>query len=273
LQHLSLEVSLPFISLRNVTKSFVGQMGRTSTAVSGFSLDIEKGEFICLLGPSGCGKTTVLGMLAGFEQPTSGEILLDGKPVKGPSRDRGVVFQGEDSLYPWLTALDNVAFGPRMAGKPVREWRERAFEFLDLVGLTGQGDKYPAELSGGMKQRIQIARALANEPKMLLMDEPFGALDAQTRAIMQQELRKIWLATQSSILFITHDVDEAILLGSKIGVMTAGPGGKLKGIVPVDLAGERNRKDPAYTEIYSTVHDMIREEVAKASRISAGVPA
>ena len=265
-------MSLPFISLRNVTKSFVGQTGRTSMAISNFSLEMEHGEFLCLLGPSGCGKTTVLGMLAGFEQPTDGEILLDGKPVKGPARDRGVVFQGEDSLYPWLTALDNIAFGPRMAGKPTREWREQALEFLSMVGLSGQGDKYPSELSGGMKQRIQIARALANEPKMLLMDEPFGALDAQTRSIMQQELRRIWLATNTSILFITHDVDEAIILGSKIGVMTAGPGGTLKGVVPVNLAGERNRKDPAYTEIYSTVHDMIREEVAKASQISAGVP-
>jgi NitT/TauT family transport system ATP-binding protein len=266
-------MALPFISLQDVTKSFVGQKGRTSTAIANFSLDMERGDFLCLLGPSGCGKTTVLGMLAGFEQPTAGEILLDGKPVRGPARDRGVVFQGEDSLYPWLTALDNIAFGPRMSGQPTSEWRTRSLQFLNMVGLTGQGDKYPSELSGGMKQRIQIARALANEPKMLLMDEPFGALDAQTRSIMQQELRRIWLATNTSILFITHDVDEAIILGSKIGVMTAGPGGTLKGIVPVNLAGDRNRKDPAYAEIYSTVHDMIREEVAKASRISAGAAA
>jgi NitT/TauT family transport system ATP-binding protein len=266
-------MALPFISLQKVTKSFVGQKGRTSTAIANFSLEMERGDFLCLLGPSGCGKTTVLGMLAGFEQPTAGEILLDGKPVRGPARDRGVVFQGEDSLYPWLTALDNIAFGPRMSGQPTSEWRARSLEFLNMIGLTGQGDKYPSELSGGMKQRIQIARALANEPKMLLMDEPFGALDAQTRSIMQQELRRIWLATNTSILFITHDVDEAIILGSKIGVMTAGPGGTLKGIVPVNLAGDRDRKDPAYTEIYSTVHDMIREEVAKASRVSAGVAA
>jgi NitT/TauT family transport system ATP-binding protein len=263
---------LPFISLKNVTKSFVGQKGRTATAVANFSLEMERGDFLCLLGPSGCGKTTVLGMLAGFEQPTVGEILLDAKPVKGPSRDRGVVFQGEDSLYPWLTAQENIAFGPRMSGLRARDWRARSLEFLNMVGLSGQGDKYPSELSGGMKQRIQIARALANEPKMLLMDEPFGALDAQTRSIMQQELRRIWLATNASILFITHDVDEAIILGSKIGVMTAGPGGTLKGIVPIDLQGDRDRKDPAYTEIYSKVHDMIREEVARASHLSYGSP-
>jgi NitT/TauT family transport system ATP-binding protein len=263
---------LPFISLKNVTKSFVGQKGRTAAAVANFSLEMERGDFLCLLGPSGCGKTTVLGMLAGFEQPTAGEILLDAKPVKGPSRDRGVVFQGEDSLYPWLTAQENIAFGPRMSGLTARDWRARSLGFLNMVGLSGQGDKYPSELSGGMKQRIQIARALANEPKMLLMDEPFGALDAQTRSIMQQELRRIWLATNASILFITHDVDEAIILGSKIGVMTAGPGGTLKGIVPIDLPGDRDRKDPAYTEIYSKVHDMIREEVARASHRSYGSP-
>jgi len=247
--------------------------GSDYVAVRDFALDIEAGEFFCLLGTSGCGKTTVLNIIAGFELATSGSVEIAGRAIESPGADRGVVFQSDDSLYPWLSALGNVEFGLRMRGLPRAERLEQAQRYLDLVGLAGQGHKHPAELSGGMKQRIQIARALANEPKMLLMDEPFGALDAQTRAIMQQELRKIWLATQSSILFITHDVDEAILLGSKIGVMTTGPGGKLKGIVPVDLAGERNRKDPAYTEIYLTVHDMIREEVAKASRISAGVPA
>jgi NitT/TauT family transport system ATP-binding protein len=263
---------LAFITLRDVTKTFLGQNGRKSVAVSHLSLELNRGEFFCLLGPSGCGKTTVLSMVAGFDSPTEGEILLEGKPVSGPSRDRGVVFQGDDSLYPWLTALDNIAFGPRLAGKPKRERRERAFDCLKLVGLTGQHDKHPQELSGGMKQRIQIARALANEPRMLLMDEPFGALDAQTRAIMQQELRNIWQTTRSSILFITHDLDEAILLGSRIGVMTAGPGGTLKGIVPVNLPGDRNRTDPVYTEIYATVHEMIREEVAKATMASM-VPA
>jgi NitT/TauT family transport system ATP-binding protein len=262
-------MTVPFISLQGVEKSYVGQKGRTSKAVSGFSLVMQRGDFLCLLGPSGCGKTTVLGMLAGFEQPTAGRLLVDGLPVKGPSRDRGVVFQGEDSLYPWLTALDNIAFGPRMASRSTAQARDRAAQFLELVGLSGQGDKYPSELSGGMKQRIQIARALANEPKMLLMDEPFGALDAQTRAIMQRELRKIWMETRTSILFITHDLDEAIVLGNKIGVMTAGPGGTLKAVVPVEMSGERDRKDPAYTEIYANVHDMIREEVEKASRMIA----
>ncbi len=261
---------MAFISFRDVTKSFPSQSGRLSLAVSHFCLELEQGEFFCLLGPSGCGKTTVLSMAAGFEWPSEGEILLEGKPVYGPSQDRGVVFQGDDSLYPWLTALDNVAFGPRMRGMGVKERRGKAFEYLRLVGLAGQHEKHPHELSGGMKQRIQIARALANEPRMLLMDEPFGALDAQTRTIMQRELRDIWRTTKSSILFITHDLDEAILLGSRIGVMTAGPGGTLKAIISVGLPEDRDRLDPGYIEIYAKVYEMIREEVAKAASASMG---
>lgn len=257
---------MAFVSLRNVTKQFVSvRNSRLSIACSAVSLEIERSEFFCLLGPSGCGKTTVLSMLAGFELPTSGEILVDGKKVVGPSRDRGMVFQGDDSLYPWLTAIENIAFGLRMGGMGAAERRKKAQEALIMVGLTGQGDKFPSELSGGMKQRIQIARALVNEPKMLLMDEPFGALDAQTRSIMQQELRRIWQATRSSIVFITHDVDEAILLATKIGVMTAGPGGTLREVVDIDIAGDRDRSDPAYGHYYKIVHDMIREEVAKSN--------
>jgi NitT/TauT family transport system ATP-binding protein len=267
------EIILAFIAFRDVSKSFLSQAGRRSLAVSRFSFELEKGEFFCLLGPSGCGKTTVLSMAAGFERPSDGEILLEGKPITGPARDRGVVFQGDDSLYPWLTALENVAFGPKLAGQSKRMRREKAFEYLRLVGLAGQHDKHPQELSGGMKQRIQIARALANEPRMLLMDEPFGALDAQTRSIMQQELRGIWRAAQSPVLFITHDLDEAILLGGRIGVMTAGPGGTLKGIVPVDLPEERSRATPGYIEIYTKVHEMIREEVTKAALAAMGAHA
>jgi len=257
---------MTFVSLRNVTKQFVSvRNSRLSIACKSVNLDIAQGEFFCLLGPSGCGKTTVLSMLAGFEMPSSGEILLEGKPITGPSRDRGMVFQGDDSLYPWLTAIDNIAFGLRMGGMGAAERREKATAALKLVGLNGQGDKFPSELSGGMKQRIQIARALVNEPKILLMDEPFGALDAQTRTIMQYELRRIWEATNSSIVFITHDVDEAILLATKVGVMTAGPGGTLREVVDIDIPGERDRSDPAYGHYYKIVHDMIREEVAKTN--------
>jgi len=257
---------MTFVQLKDVSKSFNSPRSkRLSVAVDQFNLDIDRGEFFCLLGPSGCGKTTVLGMLAGFEAPTQGDILLDGRKVEGPSRDRGVVFQGDDSLYPWLNALENIEFGLRMRGLPKAERQEKAQGALKLVGLTGQHDKFPSELSGGMKQRIQIARALVNEPKMLLMDEPFGALDAQTRHVMQRELRKIWQATQSTVIFITHDVDEAILLGTRVGVMTAGPGGTLRDVISVDLKGERDRLDPQYSRHFSQIHNMIRDEVAKTT--------
>ena len=253
-----------FIEIQNVSKSFLSRTGRVSRAVDDFSLNIERGEFLCLLGPSGCGKTTILTMLAGFDHPTTGDIFLEGKRVKDPSRDRGVVFQGDDSLYPWLTAQENVEFGLRMQKMPTEQRHAKALSMLKMVGLFGHHEKYPHELSGGMKQRIQIARALVNEPKMLLMDEPFGALDAQTRNIMQRELRKIWQATQTTIVFITHDVDEAILLGTKVGVMTAGPGGTLREVISVNATPEWERSDPNYMACYDKVHKMIRDEVAKS---------
>src|SRR6266403_1642663 len=168
---------MSLVSFRDVQKSYRSLQGAEYVAVEHFSLDIEAGEFFCLLGPSGCGKTTVLKMLAGFEGPTAGRIVMEGRPVAAASRDRGVVFQGDDSLYGWLTAVENVEFGLRMRHVNKAERRERAMRYLELVGLRGQERKYPAELSGGMKQRIQIARVLANEPQMLLMDEPFAALD------------------------------------------------------------------------------------------------
>jgi NitT/TauT family transport system ATP-binding protein len=237
--------------------------------VEGFDLDIEAGEFFCLLGPSGCGKTTVLKLAAGFEAPTSGQILMNGRPVTGASRDRGVVFQGDDSLYGWLTAGENVEFGLRMRGVGKAERRERAGHYLQLVGLTGQERKYPAELSGGMKQRIQIARALVNEPAMLLMDEPFAALDAQTRALMQVELANVWHTTHTTVLFITHDIDEAVTLGTRIGVMRAGPRADVKGVIDVALDGARSRTDDAFLKYYKQVYEMIRDEVAAA--IARGV--
>jgi NitT/TauT family transport system ATP-binding protein len=257
-------VSAPLVSFLDVGKTYRSLQGVDYPAIARFRLDIEAGEFFCLLGPSGCGKTTVLKLLAGFEAPTAGEILMDGRPVTGASRDRGVVFQGDDSLYGWLTAVENVEFGLRMRRVARAERRERAQRYLDLVGLTGQAQKYPAELSGGMKQRIQIARVLANEPKMLLMDEPFAALDAQTRALMQDELAGIWQATRTTVLFITHDIDEAVRLGQRIGVMRAGPGSQVKGVVEVALNGARSRTDDVFLKYYRQVHDMIRDEVAAA---------
>ena len=257
-------MSVPLVSFRDVEKTYRSLQGADYGAVEHFDLDIEAGEFFCLLGPSGCGKTTVLKMLAGFEAPTAGQILMDGHPVQGANRDRGVVFQGDDSLYGWLTAIENVEFGLRMRHVPKSERRDRARHYLELVGLTGQAQKYPAELSGGMKQRIQIARVLANEPKMLLMDEPFAALDAQTRALMQEELAHIWQATRTTVLFITHDIDEAVTLGQRIGVMRAGPRSHVKGVVDVALNGARSRTDDVFLQYYKQVYEMIRDEVAAA---------
>ena len=255
---------MSLVCFRDVQKSYRSLQGAEYVAVEHFSLDIEAGEFFCLLGPSGCGKTTVLKMLAGFEGPTAGQIVMEGHSVTAASRDRGVVFQGDDSLYGWLTAVENVEFGLRMGGVARAERRERAMRYLELVGLKGQQQKYPAELSGGMKQRIQIARALVNEPKMLLMDEPFAALDAQTRALMQLELANIWQATRTTVLFITHDIDEAVTLGKRIGVMRAGPRARVKGVIEVALDGARSRTDDVFLRYYKQVYEMIRDEVAKS---------
>ena len=255
---------MSLVCFRDVQKSYRSLQGTEYVAVEHFSLDIEAGEFFCLLGPSGCGKTTVLKMLAGFEGPTAGQIAMEERPVTAASRDRGVVFQGDDSLYGWLTAVENVEFGLRMGGVARAERRERAMRYLELVGLKGQQQKYPAELSGGMKQRIQIARALVNEPKMLLMDEPFAALDAQTRSLMQVELAGIWRTTRTTVLFITHDIDEAVTLGTRVGVMRAGPQADVKGVLDVALDGARDRTDDVFLGYYKQVYEMIRDEVAKS---------
>lgn len=253
---------MALVSFRNVEKAYSFRNGGNYVAVRDFNLETEPGQFFCLLGPSGCGKTTVLNMLAGFEAPTQGSITIGGKPITGAGPDRAVVFQGDDSLFGWLTALENIEFGLRMRGVPVAERRKRAKHFLNLVGLAGQDGKYPSQLSGGMKQRIQIARVLANEPTMLLMDEPFAALDAQTRILMQEQLREIASRAGVSVFFVTHDIDEAIVLGSRIGVMKAGPASTLKGLVDVDIGESRNRTDAAFMDVYRDVYHMIREEVS-----------
>jgi NitT/TauT family transport system ATP-binding protein len=258
------------VRLSGVSKVFRSMQGQDYAALRDFALEIEAGEFFCLLGTSGCGKTTVLNLVAGFERPTAGVIEVAGRPVEAPGADRGVVFQGDDSLYSWLSAAANVEFGMRMRGIARAERQTKVRRYLELVGLAGQEHKHPPELSGGMKQRIQIARVLANEPEILLMDEPFGALDAQTRSVMQQELLKIWRETRKTVLFITHDIDEAIVLATRIGVMHAGPESRLKGVIPVDLdVAERDRTHDRFVAVYRQVHAMIREELAIAMRRSA----
>lgn len=197
--------------------------GAHVTAIQEVSLEVAQGEFVSIVGPSGCGKTTLLSIIAGFIPPTQGEILLDGRSVKGPGPDRGVVFQSF-ALFPWKTALDNVGFGPKMRGVG-REERERiAREYLALVGLGGAEGRYPAELSGGMQQRVGVARALANHPDLLLMDEPFASVDAQTRMSLQEMLTRIWQERRPTILFVTHDVEEAVFLANRVIVLSSGPG-------------------------------------------------
>ena len=221
------------MSLSAVSRQFEGSQGPV-LALSKVSFDVRKREFISVIGPSGCGKSTLIRIVAGLETCTGGSITIDGKEVGEPAADRGMVFQGY-TLFPWLNVKQNVMFGLKMKGMPKAKAERAAMDWLDLVGLTKFANHYPAQLSGGMKQRVAIARALANEPRILLMDEPFGALDAQTRASMQAHLLKIWETVDVTILFITHDLDEAIYLSDRIVVLGAHPGRILEIIdVPVD---------------------------------------
>jgi len=267
----------PKISLQNVTKEFTVRPGKGSgktirrqaepsvlTALDDLSLDVADGEFLTLVGPSGSGKTTLLDLLAGLSRPTSGKVLVDGKEVTGPGQDRAVVFQ-QYALFPWRTASANVSIGLENTGLSRKERAAKASEFLDLVGLAGFEDRYPHELSGGMKQRVAIARSLAYEPDVLLMDEPFAALDAQTREQLQDELLRIWKATGKTIVFVTHGIDEAVYLGQRVAVLSARPG-KLKQIVDVNIPdrdGDADiRSHPAFVEhrheVWSLLHDEVR---------------
>jgi NitT/TauT family transport system ATP-binding protein len=224
------------VSFKNVSKTF---SGRTEVrALEGISLSIEEGEFVALLGPSGCGKSTLLNLLAGFESTSEGTLLFDGKTVTRPGPDRGVVFQ-EAALFPWLNVWQNVVFGPQVQGVARSEYESRARKLLKLVGLEAFADALPAQLSGGMRQRVGIARVLAMSPRALLMDEPFGALDAQTRLSMQQLLLDVWQALGTTVLFVTHDIDEAILLSDRICVMSARPG-RIMRTIPIALARPRS---------------------------------
>jgi NitT/TauT family transport system ATP-binding protein len=258
------EAATPLLVVRELDKVF-RRGARAVQAIDRFSLSVSEGEFVAIVGPSGCGKSTFLHILGGFEPHDGGTILLNGAPVKGPGPDRGMLFQ-EFALYPWRSVIGNVAWGLEVQGKPKAERIAIAERYLKLVGLSTFRDAYPAELSGGMKQRVALARVLAFEPRILLMDEPFGALDAQTRELMQEELNAIWQQTRNTVLFVTHDIDEAIYLADRVVVFTARPG-RIKDEIQIDLERPRRadvRKSAAYMGYRNRVWDSLRDEVLKA---------
>jgi NitT/TauT family transport system ATP-binding protein len=252
------------IAIDRVTARF-GEGADAITAVDDVSLDIRPGEFVSIVGPSGCGKSTLLNMAAGFVAPTEGCVTLDGKLIKAPGAERGVVFQ-QYSLFPWLTVRRNVEFGLKMKGVGISTREAAARTLLGLAGLLAFENHYPDQLSGGMKQRVGIVRALAASPQVLLMDEPFGALDAQTRVVMQQILTNMWERMQISVFFITHDIDEAIFLSDRVYVMTARPG-RIKAEIPIDLPRPRTEDmlaSPEFARIKLKLRELIREESLRA---------
>ena len=232
-----------------------GSEGRATVAVEHIDLSVVAGEFMCLLGPSGCGKTTLLNLFAGFEEPTEGSIRLDGRVVHGAGPDRGVVFQ-EHALFPWLTVNENVTSGKRLQQQPRQERQRVAERYLAMVHLEGFGHHYPHQLSGGMRQRVSIARALTNEPEVLLMDEPFAALDAITRETLQRELIRIWRETRKTIVFVTHNIEEAVFLGDRIAMMSPRPG-RIKEIIDVRLTKPRDINSPEFNEVERLARNLL----------------
>ncbi|OLT32026.1 ABC transporter ATP-binding protein [Actinomadura sp. CNU-125] len=259
------------ISVSGVGKTFPVRGGGEFTALHDTSLDVAEGEFLAVVGPSGCGKSTLLDLIGGLTAPTTGRVVIDGADVTGPALDRGIVFQ-QYALFPWRTALRNVEFGLEAIGLGRRERADVARRHLDLVGLSGFEDRYPHELSGGMKQRVAIARSLAYDPDVLLMDEPFAALDAQTREALQDELVRIWSKTGKTIVFITHGIDEAVYLAQRVAVLTSRPG-RVKEIVDIDLgardATDDLRSTPEFAAHRHRVWSLLRDEVRSAR---LGVP-
>lgn len=248
------------LSIQNVVKEYKGEHG-TTVALNGVNLDIMENEFVCVVGPSGCGKSTLLNILAGLHEATSGECYLDGERIVGTDVRRGVVFQ-QYALFPWLTVEKNVEFGLKLQGKSKEECEELAHKYLKMVDLEGFAKSYPKELSGGMKQRVAIARAYAVNPKVLLMDEPFGALDAQTRTQLQQELLNTWEKEQKTCFFITHDVEEAIILAQRVVIMCARPG-RVKEIVDIDIPYPRDQEtkmSPRFLELKNHIWSQVYQE-------------
>lgn len=253
---------MPLLEVRNLDKAFTAD-GRSITAIEQLSLSIEEHEFVSIVGPSGCGKSTFLHIVGGFEPATGGELRLNGAPIGPPGPDRGMMFQ-DLSLFPWLTAIENVEWPLEMKGLAKAERFAKAREYLELVHLSRYGDLYPGQLSGGMKQRVALARLFALDPEVMLMDEPFGALDSQTRELLQEELQSIWRGARKTALFVTHDIDESIYLATRLIVFTARPG-RIKAdfrLPDIDRTGAF-RKSKEYLDLRGQVWDLLREEVLK----------
>jgi len=258
------------LQINNITMTFRTRRGDEVIAVDDLSLHVDDREFISIVGPSGCGKSTLLRVVAGLIRPDSGSVLLDGQPIREPGADRGMVFQTY-TLFPWLTVQGNVEYGPRLKGLPAAERERIVRQQIAAVGLNGFERSYPKELSGGMMQRVAIARALANDPKVLLMDEPFGALDAQTRSIMQEMLVTLWQQTPKTILFITHDIDEALFMSDRVYVMTARPG-RIKLMLDVRLPRPRTLEmttTPEFIEQKRVILEAIKEETLKTINVAS----
>jgi len=253
----------PAIELRGVTKRFLTPSAGVYTALRDLNLAVQPGEFCAVVGPTGCGKSTTLALISGLEPPSEGEVEVFGKSVQGIADGIGYVFQS-DAVFPWKTVLENVAAGPRYQGASNTEARTRARDWISRVGLTGFEDRYPYQLSGGMRKRVALAQSLINGPRILLMDEPFSALDVQTRSLMENELLGLWSASSASVVFVTHDLEEAISLSDRVFVITAGPG-TVKSTYKVDLPRPRNvaeiRFQPRFAEIYEEIWSDLRDEV------------
>mgnify|MGYP005815555579 CR=1 FL=1 len=251
------------IALKSITKAYAHR-GEQVVALQSIDLEVHRGEFLCIVGPSGCGKSTLLHIIAGLDKPTNGQVLIDGRTTKGPGPDRILIFQ-ELGLFPWLSVRENVEFGLKMQGIPARERRERARHFIQLVHLSQFERNYVHQLSGGMKQRVSLARALAVQPAVLLMDEPFTALDAQTRDLLHDELERIWDETEQTIIFVTHNVREAVRLGDRVIVMSYRPG-TITREVNIDLSRSRSLEDPEVALAAKDILSDLRSEIDKAVR-------
>jgi len=251
------------IELRGATKRFLTPSGDVFTALRDLDMTVEAGEFCAVVGPTGCGKSTTLALISGLESPSEGEVDVFGQPVKGITAGVGYMFQA-DAVFPWKTVLENVAAGPRYGGLSARDARDKARDWIARVGLAGFEDRYPYQLSGGMRKRVALAQSLINEPRILLMDEPFSALDVQTRSLMENELLGLWAASSASVVFVTHDLEEAISLSDRVAVITAGPG-TVKSTYRVDLPRPRNvaeiRFQPRFIEIYEEIWKDLKDEV------------